>query len=85
MAAKAPGMREAILVGRNLVAKVPEDVSFEHACFTTLGSIALNAVRIANISLGEKVAVIGLGLVGQLICPVGAPAGWSRDRDRSQS
>jgi predicted dehydrogenase len=39
----------------------------EHACFTTLGSIALNAIRIANISLGEKVAVIGLGLVGQLI------------------
>ncbi len=61
------GHAEAILVGRNLVAKVPEGVSFEHACFTTLGSIALNAVRIANISLGEKVAVIGLGLVGQLI------------------
>jgi predicted dehydrogenase/threonine dehydrogenase-like Zn-dependent dehydrogenase len=60
------GHAEAILVGRNLVAKVPENVPFEHACFTTLGSIALNAVRIANISLGEKVAVIGLGLVGQL-------------------
>src|SRR5437667_38222 len=30
-------------------------------------SIAHNGVRIANISLGEKVAVIGLGLVGQLI------------------
>ena len=61
------GHAEAILVGRNLVAKVPENVPFERACFTTLGSIALNAVRIANISLGEKVAVIGLGLVGQLI------------------
>ena len=61
------GHAEAILVGRNLVAKLPESVPFEHACFTTLGSIALNAVRIANISLGEKVAVIGLGLVGQLV------------------
>ncbi len=61
------GHAEAILVGRNLVARVPEGVPFEHACFTTLGSIALNAVRIANISLGERVAVIGLGLVGQLI------------------
>ena len=61
------GHAESILVGRNLVAKVPENVPFEHACFTTLGSIALNAVRIANISLGERVAVIGLGLVGQLI------------------
>ena len=61
------GHGEAILVGRNLVAKVPDNVAFEHACFTTLGSIALNAVRIANISLGERVAIIGLGLVGQLI------------------
>jgi predicted dehydrogenase/threonine dehydrogenase-like Zn-dependent dehydrogenase len=62
------GHGEAVLVGRNLVVKVPNNVSFEHASFTTLGSIAMNAVRIANISLGEKVAVIGLGLVGQLIC-----------------
>jgi len=61
------GHGEAILVGRNLMAKVPDNVPFEHACFTTLGSIALNAVRIANISLGERVAVIGLGLVGQLV------------------
>src|SRR6516164_9622569 len=61
------GHAESILVGRNLVARVPSNVPFEHACFTTLGSIALNAVRIAKISLGEKVAVIGLGLVGQLI------------------
>src|SRR5437016_3260899 len=61
------GHGETILVGRNLVVKVPDAVRFEHACFATLGSIALNGVRIANISLGEKIAVIGLGLVGQLI------------------
>ena len=61
------GHGETVRVGRNLVARVPENVLFDHACFTTLGSIAINGVRIANISLGEKVAVIGLGLVGQLI------------------
>jgi predicted dehydrogenase/threonine dehydrogenase-like Zn-dependent dehydrogenase len=61
------GHGETVLVGRNLAVKIPADVPFEHAAFATLGSIALNAVRIANISLGEKVAVIGLGLVGQLI------------------
>jgi predicted dehydrogenase/threonine dehydrogenase-like Zn-dependent dehydrogenase len=61
------GHGEALLVGRNLIAKVPDNVPFEHACFATLGSIALNAVRIANISLGDRVAVVGLGLVGQLI------------------
>jgi threonine dehydrogenase-like Zn-dependent dehydrogenase len=46
---------------------VPAEVPFEHACFATLGSIAMNAVRTANIGLGDVVAVIGLGLVGQLV------------------
>jgi predicted dehydrogenase/threonine dehydrogenase-like Zn-dependent dehydrogenase len=61
------GHAETILTGRNLVARIPAEVPFEHACFATLGSIALNAVRTAKISLGDVVAVIGLGLVGQLI------------------
>ena len=61
------GHGETIITGRNLVARVPDTVSFEHACFATLGSIAMNAVRIADIGLGDRVAVIGLGLVGQLV------------------
>ncbi|MGA8029851.1 MAG: bi-domain-containing oxidoreductase [Bryobacteraceae bacterium] len=64
------GHAETIITGRNLVARVPENVPFEHACFATLGSIALNAVRIAGIALGDRVAVIGLGLVGQLAAQV---------------
>src|SRR5438105_3522013 len=50
-----------------VVEEVHDPVPFEHACFATLGSIALNGTRIANVSLGERVAVVGLGLVGQLI------------------
>ena len=61
------GHSERVLVGRNLVARVPAEVSFKQACFTTLGSIALNAVRIARVELGDVVAVVGSGLVGQLI------------------
>ena len=61
------GHGETVHAGRNLVVKVPESIPFEHACFATLGSIALNAVRIANVGLGDTVAVIGLGIVGQLI------------------
>ena len=60
------GHGETILVGRNLAARMPEGVPCEHACFATLGSIAMNAVRTARIELGDVVAVIGLGLVGQL-------------------
>ena len=61
------GHAETILVGRNLAARMPAGVPFEHACFATLGSIAMNAVRTARIELGDVVAVIGLGLVGQLV------------------
>jgi len=61
------GHAETIRTGRHLVVPVPDSVSMQQACFTTLGSIALHAVRTANIGLGETVAVIGLGLVGQLI------------------
>lgn len=61
------GHAETVLAGRNLVVKIPDEVPFEHACFTTLGSIAMNSVRIAEIGVGDVVAVIGLGLVGQLI------------------
>jgi polar amino acid transport system substrate-binding protein len=57
---------EIVCVPQNLVAKIPEGVAFEHAAFTTLGAIALQGVRQADVRLGENVAVIGLGLVGQL-------------------
>lgn len=60
------GHGETINVGRNLVARVPDNVSLKEASFATLGAIAMNAVRLAEINVGETVAVIGLGLIGQL-------------------
>ena len=61
------GHGELITTGRNLVARMPEEVGFDTACFATLGSIAMNGVRTAGIGLGDSVAVIGQGLVGQLV------------------
>lgn len=61
------GHGETVLAGRTLVVPVPEGVPLEQASFATLGSIALHAVRVAGIGLGETVAVIGLGIVGQLV------------------
>ncbi|MEE8076549.1 MAG: bi-domain-containing oxidoreductase [Candidatus Binatia bacterium] len=66
---------EVISVPRNLVVKLPDSVDFESAAFTTLGAIALHGVRLANIGLGETVAVIGLGLIGLLTIQVAKAAG----------
>ena len=50
----------------NLCARIPEGVSFEEAAFSTVGAIALQGVRQADPQLGEKVVVLGLGLLGLL-------------------
>jgi len=42
-------------------------ISFDEGAFVALGGIALEAIRLANPSLGDKIAVIGLGLLGQLV------------------
>lgn len=55
-----------IAVPGNLIARIPEGVSLLQASFTTVGAIALQGVRRAEISLGDTVVVIGLGLLGQI-------------------
>jgi predicted dehydrogenase/threonine dehydrogenase-like Zn-dependent dehydrogenase len=55
---------EFVAVGRNLCARVPESVSDDEAVFTPLAAIALQGVRLAAPSIGERVCVIGLGLIG---------------------
>lgn len=54
-------------VPRNLCVLVPEGVSLDHASCSAVGAIALQAVRQAKLELGETVAVIGLGLLGQFL------------------
>lgn len=56
----------AVFVPKNLAVAVPANVSLEDASYVTLGAIALQGVRVADVRLGESVAVIGLGLLGQL-------------------
>lgn len=59
----------------NLLAHVPAGVDFESAAFATLAAIAMHGFRLAEVQVGEKVAVIGLGLVGLLACGIAAAAG----------
>ena len=57
---------EKVFVPKNLIAKIPQGVSEKEASFTTVGSIALHGVRQAKVNVGDRVGVIGLGLVGQI-------------------
>jgi polar amino acid transport system substrate-binding protein len=57
---------EIVCVPENLVARVPDGVELEQAAFATLGAIAMQGLRVAEPTLGEVAALIGLGLVGQL-------------------
>jgi threonine dehydrogenase-like Zn-dependent dehydrogenase len=77
---KIPGGREQVGKGKGEKEKRGADddpflpfslssfspVSFEEAAFVAVGGIALEAVRMARVSLGETVVVIGLGLLGQI-------------------
>lgn len=66
---------EIVAVPRSLCVKVPHRVSVQHAAYTTLGAIALQGIRQADLRLGETCCVIGLGLLGQLTCHMLRAAG----------
>jgi predicted dehydrogenase/threonine dehydrogenase-like Zn-dependent dehydrogenase len=57
---------EIIRVPVNLAVRVPATLSFSEACSVTLGAIALQGVRRAQPTLGESIAVVGLGILGQI-------------------
>ncbi|MBM4399728.1 MAG: zinc-binding alcohol dehydrogenase, partial [Candidatus Cloacimonetes bacterium] len=57
---------EYVAVPRNLVVAIPENVTFEQAAFTTIGSIAIQGLRRANVTFGDTIVITGLGLIGLL-------------------
>ncbi|MBS0394643.1 MAG: zinc-binding alcohol dehydrogenase, partial [Proteobacteria bacterium] len=57
---------EVIDVPVNLTVKVPDRLGLDAAATVTLGAIALQGVRRAAPTIGEAIAVVGLGLLGQL-------------------
>jgi polar amino acid transport system substrate-binding protein len=78
---------EVNFIPRNLAVHVPEPVSLEHAAVATIGSIAMQGLRQAEIHFGETVVVIGAGLIGVLAVQLARAAGCrvaaiDIDRDR---
>ncbi len=68
---------EYVVVPHNLMAHLADEVDFETGAFTTLGAIALHGFRLSGAGLGDRVAVIGLGLLGQLALSVVRASGGS--------
>jgi len=56
---------DIVSVERNLTVKVPSNVPLQEAAFATIASIAMQGIRQTDAKLGENVAVIGLGLMGE--------------------
>lgn len=69
------GHAEYQAVAGNLAVPVPDQVSDGDAAFATVAAIALHGLRQADLSVGERLCVIGLGLVGQLTVRLALAAG----------
>jgi predicted dehydrogenase len=66
---------ETVAVPQNLVCRIPQGVNLADAATVALGAIALQGIRRAQVALGERVGVIGLGFVGQLTVQILKAAG----------
>ena len=55
---------EYVCVPKNLVAKIPDNVTDEEAAFTVIGAIGLQGIRLLQPTFGETIVVVGLGLIG---------------------
>ena len=66
---------ELVSVPRTMLVRIPAGVGFEEASFVTLGGIALHGVRMAEPAVGERIVVLGLGLLGLLAVQILKSAG----------
>lgn len=73
--ASAGAHAEIVVVPQTLVAAVPDSIAFEEAGYATVGAIALNGLRLGQTGLGDRVAIIGLGLIGQIAVQLARASG----------
>ncbi|MBI4306005.1 MAG: Gfo/Idh/MocA family oxidoreductase [Chloroflexi bacterium] len=82
------GHVEIALAPVNLCTPIPEGVTHEEASFVAIGGIALEAIRSGRVTFGDRVVVIGLGLIGQLVVRLLRVAGchvFGIDRDQRKN
>jgi polar amino acid transport system substrate-binding protein len=66
---------ELTVVKENLVVKLPDTAPMDESAFTTIGAIALQGIRRADLKIGENCVVVGLGLIGQMTIRILKAAG----------
>lgn len=75
VATAGAGHGDVQVVAGNLVAPVPDSVPYEQAAFGAVAAVALNGLRLSGVGPGDRVLVVGLGLVGQLAARLARTAG----------
>ncbi|RKN62084.1 zinc-dependent alcohol dehydrogenase [Paenibacillus ginsengarvi] len=66
---------ERIAVPKNLVAPLPDHVDIREAAFVAHGAITIHALRQSDLRFGETAVIVGLGILGQLLCQIASAAG----------
>jgi threonine dehydrogenase-like Zn-dependent dehydrogenase len=66
---------EYVLVPRNLLTILPKTVDFKAGAFATMGAIALHGFRLGEVGVRDRVAVVGMGLLGLLTASIAHAAG----------
>ncbi len=66
---------DVVCIPENLVVAVGDEGLVKYASITTIGAIALQGIRRAQLQLGETVCVMGLGLLGQISVELAKNAG----------
>jgi L-iditol 2-dehydrogenase len=69
---------EYVVVPERIVYRLPDSISFAEAAMLEAVSVALHAVRVAQLSGGETALVIGAGMIGLLTLQAARAAGCSR-------
>ncbi|MEK7945085.1 bi-domain-containing oxidoreductase [Pigmentiphaga sp. YJ18] len=67
---------EFVVVPEQLTVNLPDTVSFESAAFGAIACIAMQGIRRLELSPGERVGIIGLGLIGQLALRLAQAMGY---------
>lgn len=75
---RAGAFAEYVVVPQRILYKLPDTLSFPEAAMLEAVSVALHAVRLAELRSGETALVIGAGMIGLLTLQAVQAAGASR-------